>query len=92
VNLKLKEGDIIEIFWLDSHSRSGWAFPEETEEWINSAEKKFTIKTVGYFFHQDKNFVRVCQSHDHQKSYNKDALFAVAKKCITKIKMVRRSK
>lgn len=93
----LKLYDIIEVIWIDSHSASGWKVPSDIEKFIVGAQNDFTIKTMGYFFHEDKDFIRVCQSHDGQsKDINGsgkdslDALFAIAKPCIKEIKVIKR--
>jgi len=95
---KLNKYDIIEITWLDSHSRHGWMSPSEVQEWIKDAKDKMTIKTIGYFIQQDKNFIRICQSHDFQhrkensEDDNKDGLFAVTKSYISKIEIIKKVK
>ena len=92
--MKLHKYDIVEITWLDSHSGGGWKNPQEVDEWIENASKDFLIKTLGYYFQEDKDFLRIAQSHDFQgqrkdrKGDNLDSLFAVAKKCITEIRKV----
>ncbi len=95
--LKLNKYDCLEIIWLDSHTRNGWNNPLEVQKWIDEAVNTMTIKTVGYFFHEDKDFIRVCQSHDEQHRKingegddNKDALFAIAKSCIKEIKVIKK--
>ena len=94
--MKYKKYDILEISWLDSHSRSGWTDPREVKAWIERANNNFIVKTIGYFFHEDDKFLRVCQSHDSQGQDkdgsgddNKDALFAIAKSCIQDIKVLK---
>ena len=96
---KFNKYDCLEITWLDSHSKNGWVTPHNTQAWIDEAMNTMTIKTIGYFFHEDKDFIRICQSHDYQHlntngegDDNKDALFAVAKSCIKEIKIIKRTK
>lgn len=96
---KLNKYDILEITWLDSHSRSGWMSPPEIQKWIDESKDIMELKTTGYFIHQDKDFIRICQSHDKQHKKidgegddNKDAFFAVAKSCITRIEIVKKAK
>ena len=90
-SIKLNKYDVVEITWLDSHSRSGWTNPSGVDRWIKEAEETMTIKTMGYFIHEDKNFIRICQSHDFQRRNedregdNIDGLFAIAKPCILDI-------
>jgi len=96
---KLNKYDIVEITWLDSHCKSSWSKPHETRIWIDEAVNTMTIKTTGYFFHEDKDFIRICQSHDFQYlntngegDDNKDALFAIARSCIKEIKVIQKAK
>lgn len=97
-NFKLNKYDILEITWLDSHSGGGWQSPSEVKEWIKNAEKDFIIKTVGYFIHEDKDFLRVAQSHDSQgqredrQGDNLDELFAIAKNCIVICRRINKQK
>ena len=94
--MKYKQYDILEIIWLDSHSSSGWKSPTEIKKWIDKSENLFKIKTVGYFIHEDKNFLRLAMCHDNQRGNedgerddNKDHIYAVAKSCILDIKKIR---
>lgn len=96
---KLSKYDCIEIIWLDSHSKNGWTKPHDTQIWIDEAVNTMTIKTIGYFFNEDKDFIRICQSHDEQHlntegegDDNKDALFAIVKSCIAEIKVIKKAK
>ena len=92
---KFKKYDILEITWIDSHSGSGWHSPKEKENFIGDAKSNFTIKTLGYYFHEDKDFIRVAQGFDNQSisegrnEDNLDSLMAVAKPCIRDIKVIR---
>ena len=89
--LKINKYDVIEIIWLDSHSKDGWNTPSDVDSWIKEADDTMKIKTIGYFIHEDKNFIRICQSHDFQHhNENKEgdnmyALLAIAKPCILDI-------
>lgn len=91
---KFKLYDILEITWVDSHSYTGWKTSAEIEEEIKTAKNDFTIKTLGYFYNEDDDFLRVCQCHDNQSASetrrdNVDSLYAVAKPCIKKIKVIK---
>ena len=92
---KFKKYDVLEITWLDSHSSGGWKIPSDIEKWIDNARNDFNVKTVGYYFQEDDDFLRICQGHDNQsatqesKEDNKDALFAVAKSCIKSIRVLK---
>lgn len=92
---KYNKYDILEIVWLDSHSGGGWKTPNEIKQWITRASNDFIITTVGYYFHEDNDFIRICQSYDRQSieegDGNKDALFAIAKPCIKSIKRIRKT-
>lgn len=94
---KYKLYDIIEVTWIDSHSGGGWKVPSEIAKWIKEAKNNFTIKTIGYFFDEDQDFLRICQSHDNQSQDpdgsrldNLDEVYAVAKPCIKEIKVIRK--
>lgn len=91
---KLNKYDIIEVVWINSHSSSGWSSPSKVGDFIGNAKNLFCIKTIGYFFHQDKNYLRVCQGHDNQGGQvnrvddNLTGLYAVAKPCIVSVKNI----
>ena len=96
--MRFKKYDIVEIEWLDSHSIGGWKSPKEVKDWIERANNDFLIKTLGYFVQEDKNFIRICQSYDSQhlnpdgeRDDNKDNLFAVARKCIERIRIIKKN-
>lgn len=91
-----KKYDILEIVWLDSHSGGGWKTPVEVKKWIEIAEANFTIKSIGYFIHEDNNFLRIAQSYDNQildpegqGDNNVDGVFAIAKTAIKSIKKIK---
>ena len=92
---RLNTYDIIEVTWLDSHSKGGWNDEYDIKKWIDGANQSFLIETIGYFFHQDENFLRVAQCHDYQ-GYNEggkdnlDNLYAIEKACIKEIKIIKR--
>lgn len=91
--MKYKRYDILEVEWLDSHTKGGWISPLDYKKWVAKADKLFLIKTIGYFVDEDENFLRLAMGHDNQKDYedgqgedNLDMCYAVAKKCIRKIR------
>lgn len=93
---KYQKYDILEIVWLDSHSGGGWKTPEEVKQWIEKAKTSFTIKSIGYFIHEDNDFLRIAQSYDNQISdpegfgdNNVDNVFAIAKTAIKSIKKIK---
>ncbi len=93
---KYKKYDILEIVWLDSHGGGGWKTPSEVEKWIERAKTNFIIKSVGYFIHEDNDFLRIAQSYDNQildpegqGDNNIDGMFAIAKTAIKSIKKIK---
>jgi len=99
-NRKYELYDILEITWIDSHSGGeGWKLPSEVDDWIKRAKNEFTVKTVGYFFHEDEDFIRLCQSYDGQSKNlygpgkdNLDGLSGIAKSCIKEIRVIKGKK
>ena len=96
---KFKKGDVLEIIWLDSHSVGGWKTPYEVKEWIERAKTNFIINTIGYFWQEDENFLRIVQSYDKQNlnsegqgDSNVDNIFAIAKTAIKSIKIIKNNK
>lgn len=91
---KFNKYDIIEITWIDSHSGGGWHTAKGQKDFIEDAKTSFTIRTVGYYWHEDNDFIRVSQGYDQQSKRdgvemnNLDAVFAIAKPCIKNIKLI----
>jgi len=87
--------DILEVLWIDSHGGSGWKAPSEFDEFVKDATKKWLVKTVGYYLHEDKDFLRVAQAHDHanlvenSKGDNVDNYMAIAKKIIKEVNVLK---
>ena len=93
---KYKKYSILEVEWLDSHSNDHWISPSELKEWVEKADNLFRIKTLGYFIQEDKNFIRLAQTHDHQGlkegsiGDNMTGLFAVSKNDVKSIKVIKK--
>ena len=62
---KFKKWQIIEIFWLDSMSTSGWKFEDD----IDNLTKDIYLlhKSVGYFVKQDKHQIVIVQSKSNDQ-------------------------
>ena len=56
MNKKIKQGDVIEIYWIDTFGYNGWY----TEEQIDQKTKQPSEKYVGYFIKTTKDFYIIC--------------------------------
>ena len=52
--MKLKEGDKIQITWLDAFGKSAWNSEEDIEDGLKDYIK---CEIIGYFIKEDKNFI-----------------------------------
>ncbi len=83
---KLKKWDIIQIFWLDSMSTSGWKFEDNIDE---LTKDKYLLHTsVGFFVKKEKYQIVIVQSKsaDGEEKSNVAELLAIPIVCIKKIK------
>jgi hypothetical protein len=88
--------DVLEIEWLDSYSDSGWKTQSEFEKWYSGGAISFIIQTVGFFLREDNDFVMLAMGHDNQSKGETgkdcvDNVFAIGKKSIRKIKVIRKA-
>jgi hypothetical protein len=55
---KMKKGDCVYIVWNDTHTQkdNSWLTMPEYDNWCKNGA---TVKSIGFFMKQDKNFIRI---------------------------------
>lgn len=63
---KIKQGDIIEIKWVDTYGYNGWY----DEEGINEKTRNDTCKFIGYFIKETKEYFIICMGLENNGDFN----------------------
>ena len=85
----LKKNYAYEIYWHDTYSYNGWY---NLSEIIKLSNPKMT-ETIGYFIYENKNYIVLCTSIEHEKDFKpyRDPIW-IPKGFIVYIKKITRRK
>ena len=81
---KIKQGDKVELQWIDTYSKTGWFNEKEINK--DALEKEVLNFTIGYFVSQSGSYINLAMSDCPIDGFNRWGLIkAIPTKCIKKI-------
>lgn len=89
IGKQFKKYQKLEVVWLDSNYRSGWASPQAYREFVSDMQKDFIITEIGYFSEWTKDFLVIVGGYDKQEKQNVHHINTIPKSSILEIKVLR---